>query len=64
MGSGWSQRHDKPYYMGPGKVTYESMSPITTSASAILQQDPSKYRVAGFNEGGILSTRSAKQMVA
>jgi hypothetical protein len=48
----------------PGKITYEDIGPLTSSASSIVQQDPSKYRVAGFNEGGILSTRSAKQMVA
>ena len=48
----------------PGTITYESFDPVSTSASAITQQDPSRYRVAGLKEGGILSTRSAKQMVA
>ena len=63
-GGGGPGRSSTQAYYGPGKVAYEDIGPLTTSASAILQQDPSKYRVAGFNEGGILSTRSAKQMVA
>ena len=45
-------------------IHYEDIDPVYSSASAITQQDPSRYRVAGFNKGGILSTRSAKQMVA
>ena len=51
-------------YTPPGKIHYEDIDPVYSSASAITQQDPSRYRVAGFNKGGILSTKKAKQMVA
>jgi len=63
-GGGGPGRSSTQTYYGPGKVTYEDIGPVYSSASAITQQDPSRYRVAGLKEGGILSTRSAKQMVA
>ncbi len=60
----WSRRYPGAGTYKPGTIAYESFDPVSTSASAITQQDPSRYRVAGLKEGGILSTRSAKQMVA
>ena len=60
----WTRKYPGAGTYKPGKVHYEYFDPVSTSASAITQQDPSRYRVAGFNQGGILSTKKAKQMVA
>ena len=58
----WTRTYPGAGTYKPGKVDYKFIEgPSTTD---IYQEDPSKYRIASMNKGGILSTKKVQQMVA
>ena len=63
----------KPPIYGPGSIQGATMytptgkitnKDIPVSIDDVYEEDPSKYRIAGMNKGGILSTKKVQQMVA